>query len=50
MLEEFNGIYIEEGYDVVIHVNNMALLAKKLSFLSNTTIDKMQFSTVLNSL
>lgn len=41
LLEEFNGIYMEEGYYLIIHANNIALLAKKLSVLGNTTIDKM---------
>ena len=36
LLENFNGVYVEEGNDVVNHVNIMAVLAKELSFLGNT--------------
>ena len=41
---------MEERNDAVNHINNMALLAKELSFLGNTISDKMQVSIVVNSL
>lgn len=50
LLEKINGIYTKEGNDAVNHGNNMTLLAKELSFLSNTITNKMQVSMVLNSL
>lgn len=50
LLQNFNGMYMEERNDAVNHINNMALLAKELSFLGNTISDKMQVSIVVNSL
>ena len=40
-LEKYNGTYMEEGADIVSHVNYMALLAKKLFILGHPMTDKM---------
>lgn len=50
LLDKFNGLTMSEYSSVVDHVNHMALIAKDLSVAGNTISDKMQVSTILNSL
>ena len=50
LLEKFNRMRMGEDISVVDHVNHMALIAKDLTVSGNQIPEKMQVSTILNSL
>lgn len=50
MLQRYNHSYMKEGVDVVEHVNQMMLLARDLEAAGVPISEKMQVSTIINSL
>ena len=46
LLDKFNSTRINEGD----HINTMELLAKKMADVDNSVSNKMQVTTILNSL
>lgn len=50
LLDKFNSTRINEGDYIGDHINTMELLAKKMVDVDNSVSNKMQVTTILNSL
>ncbi|KAG8382701.1 hypothetical protein BUALT_Bualt05G0104800 [Buddleja alternifolia] len=50
LIEKFNDSFMKEDENIVEHVKKMVIIAKELATLDNHIPDKMQVSTVINSL
>ena len=50
LLDKFNSTRMNEGDYIGDHINTMELLAKELANANNPASEKMQVTTILNSL
>ena len=50
LLEQYNSCKMKEGDSVIDHVNKMLVMAQDLAEAGNIISERMQISTILNSL